>query len=88
MCSSIRKLEFSHSPSADESEFEIVRMMLGQCKLTLNRFRIDNFKTMEAIVEIGLNSFIRLRKLRIEHLDSESMTSSDLHCLVYRRFLD
>jgi hypothetical protein len=69
MCQSIRKLEFSHSPCADESEFEIVRLMLSQCKLTLNRFRIDNFKTMEAIVDMGLNQFIRLKKLRIEHLE-------------------
>lgn len=43
---------------------------------------------MEAIVDIGLNQFIRLRKLRIEHLEGDRMTSSDLHCQVYRRFLE
>lgn len=50
----------------------------------MNRFRIDNFKTMEAIVEIGLSSFIRLRKLRVEHL---SITSTD-HEAIFSRFLE
>lgn len=36
LCTSIRKLEFSHSPLADASEFDIVRLLLTQCKLTLN----------------------------------------------------
>jgi hypothetical protein len=39
---------------------------------------------MEVIVEIGLASFIRLRKLRVEHLNEGDENNE----IVYRRFLE
>jgi hypothetical protein len=51
-------------------------MMLCQCKMYLNRFRIDHFKSMQRVVEIGLNSFIRLKKLRVEHLTTSAAVAA------------
>ena len=33
------------------------------------RFRIDHFKTLECMNKIGLNNFLKLKKLRLEHLE-------------------
>jgi len=68
----LRKLEFTHSPAADQHEFFIVSELLRQTKRNLNRVRIDHFETMVAINAAGLNSFIKLKKLRLEHLEAES----------------
>mmetsp|Transcript_25913 Transcript_25913/g.34690 ORF Transcript_25913/g.34690 Transcript_25913/m.34690 type:complete len:173 (-) Transcript_25913:766-1284(-) len=68
----LRKLEFTHSPSLVDQEFSIIRSLLPQTTRNLNRVRIDHFKVMETINEVGLNSFIKLKKLRLEHLEAES----------------
>ena len=39
---------------------------------------------MEAMVDIGLNQFIRLRKLRVEHLTSPDARTSG----IFHRFLE
>lgn len=67
----LRKLEFTHSPSMIEQEFGVIRALLPQTTRNLNRVRIDHFKVMETINDVGLNSFIKLKKLRLEHLESD-----------------
>lgn len=68
----LRKLEFTHSPSLVDQEFNIIGTLLHQTTRNLNRVRIDHFKVMENINEVGLNSFIKLKKLRLEHLEAEN----------------
>ena len=36
----------------------------------MNRIRVDHFRVMVCVNEVGLNSFIKLKKLRLEHLES------------------
>ena len=68
----LRKLEFTHSPSQPNPEFFIVGQLLSQTTRNLNRVRIYDFRVMASINEVGLNSFIKLKKLRLEHLEAEA----------------
>ena len=68
----LRKLEFTHSPAQIDQEFFIVSQLLRQTTRNLNRVRIDHFKVMTCVNEVGLNSFTKLKKLRMEHLESQS----------------
>jgi len=79
----LRKLEFTHSPSLVEQEFLIVHQLLKQTTRNLNRFRIDHVKVLMCVVEVGLNSFLKLKKLRIEHLEADSQQFNE----VYEAFL-
>ena len=45
----LRKIEFSHSPFENESEFAVARKILGTTTKYLNRFRIDDFRTLVTI---------------------------------------
>ena len=69
----LRKLEFTHSPSLVDQEFAIIGALLPKTTRNLNRVRIDHFQVMQNINEVGLNSFIKLKKLRLEHIESEPM---------------
>lgn len=66
----LRKLEFSHSNALPEHEFVVVHQLLSQTTRNLNRLRIDHVKMLTCLNQIGLNSFVKLKKLRIEHLEA------------------
>jgi len=75
----LRKLEFTHSPSLLEQEFFILHQLLKQTTRNLNRFRIDHVKILISVTEIGLNSFLKLKKLRLEHLESDGLQFDQIY---------
>ena len=47
-----------------------MNQLLRQTTRNLNRVRIDHFRVLLCINEVGLNNFIKLKKLRLEHLEA------------------